>query len=291
MSRGAQSHRFEDSVIHRPIRKHDSLEHWSRRVFGRRRFGLIVNYAERWNDELCRKAAWFLQPFFERAAPDSYTVEMNLFIGNYGYTPFGAHFDDASTVVVHLHLGPASKTMTLWSRRRYLSINGSDRPCFRPRGIIAGGRSFSIGRRDIFVLPAGCFHVGFTPRFSAGIALAITPQSPDLSVQRALMHGCGELALSPPNCTMKSWIDESSDRYIASQASLLGFRARPLEKPRMELRGSTVTLAAPFHIHTRRRAGRCASTFEAQRSLYVPTPLCLRWSPGSTPKHRFPRTT
>jgi hypothetical protein len=251
--KGAQSHELEDRVIHAPPRPGESLERWSRRMFGRRRFGVVINYAERWNDELTRKVALFLAPLYRASgSPLAHAIEINIFFGDYGYTPFGAHRDDAVTSVVHLHVGPASKTMTTWSPRRYRSITGGGRPCFAPGSIVRGGRSFRVDAGDIFVLPAGCYHVGWTPRFSAGIAVAITPQKPEAALQKAIVTYGSELAQaasrSRASLTTSAWLQSILARFRARQASLLGFHALPLPRRPRRLNNCVVALAAPFPI-------------------------------------------
>ena len=268
---GSQSYALADRVIHDPPRQSENLEEWSARISEGRTFGLILNYAEQWNDDLSRKLALFLRPLHEDNAVEKYTFEVNLFIGNYGYTPFGAHWDDRYANIIHLHLGPNPKTITLWSPAKFKRITGSDRSHFHPETIVKFGRSYRLKSGDLFLLPPNYFHVGLTRNFSVGLAVVISPQTPNRILQAALAAASEELAskfplsssatlergmtsarraISQSRETLPGWMTTSVDRYLVQQRSLLGFCTKPRERAgRVRItRNKRVALSVPFKI-------------------------------------------
>jgi hypothetical protein len=268
---GGQSYALEDRVIHNPPMPSEGLARWSRRIFGRCNYGLILNYAEQWNDGLTRKVARLLRPLHDRTSIQRHTFEINLFMGNYGYTPFGAHWDDKHSSIIHLHLGPGAKTMTLWSPARYKRITGSERSHFAPGKIVKYGHSYHLRAGDLFLLPPDNFHVGFTRDFSVGIAIVISPQLVKRALAGALYVASEELtgvpaidnattlkqalnyirrAGAPRQPTLPEWVTKSVRRYHLQQQSLLGFCSRPLERSegKAVTHGKSLVLAAPFQL-------------------------------------------
>lgn len=268
---GSQSYALADRVIHDPPGQSENLEEWSVRISEGRTFGLILNYVEQWNDDLSRKLALFLRPLHEDNAIEQHTFEVNLFIGNYGYTPFGAHWDDRYASIIHFHLGPNPKTITLWSPARYKQITGSERSHFQPEMIVKFGRSYRLNSGDLFLLPPNYFHVGLTKNFSVGIAVVVSPQNPNRILEAALAAASEELArkfrfsssatfkqgmtrtrraISQSREPLPGWMTASVDRYLVQQRSLLGFCTKPRERAgRLRItRNKRVALSVPFKI-------------------------------------------
>lgn len=269
---GGLNHALIDKLILTPPLRGESLETWGKRISGSNRYGFIVTRAERWNDNLCQKVARFLAPLIGHATLREYSFEILLFVGNYGYTPFGAHFDDPNWGVIHLHLGPGTKVMTLWKSRKYQAITGSTRNNYEPEKIVDRGISYHIETGDLFLLPPGYFHVGFTSDFSADIAIDIHRLPAKALLKRALDCAVPSLiGLDPGKQTgsaddwLKSvrkqtklsvgaWASSSLDRYRTATLSLGGFTAEPLERtaPPHGLRGRSVSLTEPFRLYVRK---------------------------------------
>lgn len=290
---GGLNHALIDKLILTPPLRDESLESWGRRISGSNRYGFIVTRAERWNDNLCRKVARFLAPLIGRATLPEYSFEILLFVGNYGYTPFGAHFDDPNWGVIHFQLGPGTKVMTLWKSREYRAINGSTRNNYEPEKIVDRGTSFHIEAGDLFLLPPGYFHVGFTSDFSADIAIDIHRLPPKALLKRAL--DCAVSSLIPGSIGQNSgkqpgsagdwlkpvhkqtkrsvgdWASSSLERYRTAMLSLGGFTAEPAEStaPPHGLRGGSVRLTEPFRLCMRRK-GKLLCVYVRGREVIWP---------------------
>jgi Cupin superfamily protein len=269
---GGLSHALGDRFIHTPPESGENLEAWANRMSGADRFAFIVNHAERWNDDLCRKAARFLAPLVERIKLEEHTFEFVLFIGNYGYTPFGAHIDDHDLFVIHMHLGPGTKVMTLWDPAEYQALTGSTRSNFQPEQLVDRGKSYRIEAGDLFLLPPGYFHVGSTPEFSGDIAIAVSRVPAESMLKLALESAVPSLialnsAKRPSSADewlrsvgksthskVKDWARTSLDRYRAARISRGGFTSEPMDRtiPSDRLRTSSVRITDPFRLLFRR---------------------------------------
>ncbi|KDM91123.1 cupin domain-containing protein [Photobacterium galatheae] len=171
---GKLSPKDEHEFIFSSRNECESIEAYFLRLAGNRKFGVIINGAEQWSDELSRFAQQTFSPVIHKMGYDCSTIEVTLFIGNYGYTPFGIHVDDPYTQVVHFHLGPSNKSLTLFEPKLFHQFNGPSKNCYDPDAMIEMGNTFNIQPGDIFVLPPHYYHVGNTESFSIGIAIAIS---------------------------------------------------------------------------------------------------------------------
>lgn len=180
---GGLNPKFEDQVKFSTVSDFPTIEAWALSVFKEQNFGIIVNRAERWNADLALKIQECMYPITS-AFDGRYELEVTLFIGNYGYTPFGFHIDDEDTSVVHFHLGPGNKSMYLLDRDTFESNKtGLSNRCFDYGKLQPLSKMFSIKEGDLFVLPAHLFHLGYTPDFSVGVALAVIDKEVDGKMQ------------------------------------------------------------------------------------------------------------
>ncbi|QCP48996.1 hypothetical protein FAZ95_07250 [Trinickia violacea] len=192
---GMLSPKYENEVLLNSPDSGENFPHFMSRVTGGRKFGIVVNGAEQWSDPLARMAARVFAPVVEAQGHWRSMIEVTLFIGNYGYTPFGIHIDDPYTSVVHFHAGPTTKAMTLFSRSAFHRLNGPRKNCFNPELLTPHGQTFSIESGDVFLLPPHWYHIGNTDGFSIGIAFAISKYTDEKVSQQMLQHAITEQRL------------------------------------------------------------------------------------------------
>ncbi|MGN6233355.1 MAG: hypothetical protein ACTHNZ_19590 [Trinickia sp.] len=173
----------------------ESFREFVTRAVGAKRFGMIVNGAEQWSDPLARMGARVFSPIIDVLGAERSMIEVTLFIGNYGYTPFGVHIDDPYTSVVHFHLGLAAKTMTMFSKNDFHRLNGPRTNCFDPERLIPYGKSYSVELGDVFLLPPHWYHIGRTDDFSIGVAFAISKYPGDKMTAHLLQHAINDRRL------------------------------------------------------------------------------------------------
>lgn len=277
----------------RPPAAGESLEAWSRRVFGNKTFGLLINGAEQVSDRLARAVAAFLAPLLlERGMPWG-GVDISFFIGNYAHTPFGIH-QDVGVHVLHAHLGPGTKELLLWSLRGYRRHNGSWDESFDVARLRPHARRFLLRPGDFFYLPPTYFHVGATPELSAAMMVVLIERSEQEFLKQALTEALareqpalwpegGDVDtvvsdLSSLDRRLGSWIDESVSDLELSLASNQGLRRAPgsaavLDEP---WEGTTLRRVQPFRILYRRQGRQLVYFLRRRRFVAAFTPRLTR---------------
>lgn len=183
---GMLSPELENSVLYSKPNPDESFQQFLNRATKGCKFGIVVNGAEQWSDLLARFTARTFAPIVRILGANRTTLEVTLFIGNYGFTPFGIHIDDPYTSVVHFHVGPSSKEMTLFAKEDFHRLNGKRKNCFEPGKLLPYGKTFNIRPGDLFLLPPHYYHVGYTESFSIGVAVAIS-KYPDSMITKQIL--------------------------------------------------------------------------------------------------------
>jgi hypothetical protein len=195
---GMLSPQYENEVLYTKPLPGEGFEAYVSRATGGRKFGIVVNGAEQWSDALARMGARVFAPVVEALGAARSTIEVTLFIGNYGYTPFGIHIDDPYTSVVHFHAGPTTKEMTLLGIEEFHRLNGVQKNCFQPAKLIPHGRTFPIAAGDVFLLPPHYYHIGSTEGFSVGVAFALSKYPETSMTRQVLQRAIGEKDMAGP---------------------------------------------------------------------------------------------
>ena len=206
---GKENPTEETAFMYSERNEGESLAEYYNRVSKGKKFGVVINGAEQWSDELSRFAMRSFFPIIEKMGYDCASLEVTLFIGNYGYTPFGIHVDDPYTQVVHFHMGPSAKSMTLFEPEHFHQLNGPSKNCYNPDDIIDHGKTFDINPGDIFFLPAHYYHVGNTKEFSIGVAVSISKNPKNLVTQNLLRDAIHDKRFVGDFETVKSNLEKS----------------------------------------------------------------------------------
>ncbi|NHQ81107.1 hypothetical protein HA051_05860 [Chromobacterium vaccinii] len=150
----------------------ETLEQWTDRVFGGKKFGIILNSGEKFDLKLTSEIAICLSPFFEKIGYPRGGAQFTIFVGNYDKTPLGIHQDKRGESVMHFHLGPAGKTMYVWDPKQYrdlLATHGFTKKNFNELRPYAKEYQFESG--DIYYMPEGTYHIGQQDDLSIGITI------------------------------------------------------------------------------------------------------------------------
>ncbi|QZK98520.1 hypothetical protein [Flavobacterium psychrophilum] len=154
-----------------PPKENETLEEWTIRTFGNKKFGMIINQGERFNLPLSKMIAFKLKPLLDKIGMPTEGMIFTLFIGNYDKTPLGIHLDLPGKSVIHFHLGPGSKTMYTWDTKEYLDLVGEEK--YNNQNIekylpYANEHPFDEG--DVYFMPEDTYHVGTQEGLSVAIA-------------------------------------------------------------------------------------------------------------------------
>lgn len=151
--------------IAKGINEYDDIDSFSNSFFENYEFGVVAHHTNAYNDALAVEMYKMLFPLYDSLGVGIKGGDLNLFLGNYGWTPFGIHQDGKGENVIHFHLGPANKKMYLWSPDVYSKIENES----LETKIEKAEYIFDIAPGDLFFMPHGYFHIGYTPEYSIGL--------------------------------------------------------------------------------------------------------------------------
>jgi len=173
-----------------PPEEGETLEEWTVRVFGEKKFGMIINLGEKLNVDLANEVAKKMLPLFHKIGFPREGVNFTIFIGNYDKTPLGIHQDPAGQSVTHFHLGPADKTMYTWDKHEFpqlldqkgLLITAVDE-------LLPYATKYTFSEGDVYFMPEGEYHIGK----QEGLSIAVTIWQYNLTKSKLLKKLVGSV--------------------------------------------------------------------------------------------------
>ncbi|MCW3465680.1 hypothetical protein [Chitinophaga nivalis] len=158
-------------VYDTPPLEGETLEDWVTRLYGEKKFGMIINLGEKFNLSLSQSIALKVAPLFEKIGFPRDGVNFTLFVGNYDKTPLGIHQDPTGQNVIHFHLGPGGKTMYTWGPKEFPALLRDNKWKREDLDLlIPYSEEFSFEEGDMYFMPEGEYHIGK----QTGLSLAIT---------------------------------------------------------------------------------------------------------------------
>lgn len=148
----------------------ESLTGWANRVFPGLKFGIILNYGEKFSPLLAETIGRYANPLLEKIGIPVNGTCITIFIGNYGYTPLGIHQDHKGENVVHFHLGPGGKVMYNWEADDFKK-RGGHQNYMDVEAMLPYATSFPFKKGDLFYMPWDKFHIGHSDELSIGVTL------------------------------------------------------------------------------------------------------------------------
>ncbi|AXE35405.1 hypothetical protein [Chromobacterium phragmitis] len=193
-----------DEHFSQPPLADEDVESWVRRVFGERKFGIILNRGEKFSAGLSQAIALILEPALKMIGMPTEGILFTIFIGNYDLTPLGIHKDSPGKSVIHFHLGPGSKTMYTWDDDDY--VTAPDEKRFNNMNVAphlpsAAAHTFHAGQ--LYFMPENRFHLGMQNELSIGIACWFYNRS-DHDFACELLHRVRETCLRPSEIMLKA---------------------------------------------------------------------------------------
>ena len=241
---GLQDESLLNSIKAHPPKDNESLSSWGQALFKGSPWCIISDKVSGCIDELTYPIAKWIEPLVANYTPGSFVVDISPYIGKYGYTPFGAHVDIQGVSILHLHLGPNPKQMTLWDQDEFRQMAGSDATvCHDYERHLTKGITYTIKAGDIFHLPASTYyHIGRADDFSVGVTIGLKKEPPHNILKRALK----EHESDSPEIS-KSAIVES---YKLKKESNAGFIRSPLLKKlsAFDFINKQIRIAEPFPL-------------------------------------------
>jgi len=160
-----------DFFFNNPPTENEDILKWCSRVFGDKKFGVILNSIQNYDRSLKADIFRKFRPLLEEYGVPGNGIEITLFFGNYGYTPLGFHLDPKGHKVTHLHVGPGKKKMFLMTQEKYedeLKLKTGSKDFEK---LVPLSEEYEFNETDCFFMPVGYYHVGHTEELSIGLTV------------------------------------------------------------------------------------------------------------------------
>jgi len=149
----------------------DTLETWSQQIFGKEKFGMILNSLEAHSNEFSEKAATIVQPLLNIAGLPLQGLSFLFFMGNYGFTPFGIHKENVGEEGILFHLGPGKKLFYMWDDPTYNTIAHNTQVFHNIEEMLPKAQCYELEPGDAMFIPHQVYHVANTEDFSVSFVM------------------------------------------------------------------------------------------------------------------------
>jgi len=279
-----------------PPREDESLAEYFGKVFGTAEYCVIIHQADRYSEELVKRAHALTAPLAEQYGIPQLIFETGLIMGNYRSTPFAVHHDTNGRTL-HLNVGPGEKLMYTWERETIRRVTQTNKSSYTSPEEIAEllphGTCHTLDPNDFFLLPIHKYHFAATRGFTTDVVVAFEKHSTQSIIRRAVGNISsaivdmqenfaqarpGGFAIDAPT---EEWLQETIEIYSAKIRSNLGFNADPLSKPfpfgdELLALDLPVRLNHPFKIVAVER-GDVLHLFLRGKAVIVPNDEDLHW--------------
>jgi hypothetical protein len=210
---------YEARLFDSNIEKKDSLGEWAKKLFKNKKFGIIINHAHLFNEKISQNIAHFLSPLLKDIGIPSGGIGISLFIGNYGYTPFGVHQDMDEEYIFLFHLGDCNKKMFVWNPNYFQKLNLCTEDYFEPKRIEQYSKSFILERGDLLFFPAKYYHIGKTDDLSVSLSVGILGITNKQLVEAIFRHIYNEYYCFAPPTRMDLKLLKPNDESLLKHLS------------------------------------------------------------------------
>jgi hypothetical protein len=156
-----------------PIDEDESIFDWKKKVFGEKKIGMFLNFAETHDEELLNLLTKYIKPYTQEFGIPMNGISTTIVLGDYGWTPLGIHRDALGEYIIHLHLGPGRKDMYIWNKDKsdkYNYVHGNNVNNFDDFIQDYSSKS-TLSKGDIFSMAGKNVHIGNSNEFSIGLIL------------------------------------------------------------------------------------------------------------------------
>lgn len=278
---------LEQHVYPYPPLPGEGFEDWAKRAFGDQKFGIILNFGEKFSPGLAEQIGLYASPLLKKIGIPVNGTCITIFIGNYGFTPLGIHQDHKGENVIHFHVGPGGKVMYNWEPDDFKQLGGYQN-YMDVEKMLPHATAYPFKKGDLFYMPWNKFHIGCSDELSIGISLwfnhitrkkmidkllgsiktqyvaeddqTITKPEKDLHNLQGFADVVAVLKLDDEvkDLTVEQFLEHTYKEYIRALFSNGGWRARPLsleqetgynENEYEHLKDKTIQNIPPFVMH------------------------------------------
>ena len=282
----------------------EDLREWLRQTFGEVKFALFVNGCEKMDEAIPTAISRYMAPLLAKTGLPANGIQVDLIMGNYGYTPFGIHKDNIGDSTFHFHLGPSPKYFYTWAPDEYLNKLGGRQNEQDVEPFLPFATKYTIEEGAIFYLPWTEYHVGYTPELSMAVTATLQWGTKTTLISNVLQQLSADLLESTTGGHVRSektpetprefgrldeelahnplWNDTSFlqalelsyERLLLKSGSNGGMQARPVddkeERPAAWFRDKHISIREPFPIFWREQRQRGSEVYARGHCLLPP---------------------
>lgn len=162
---------FINKMVANPPKTGDSLDEWSKKIFGDQKFGMILIGLEQYSNAFAEKVANVVLPLLQAAGLPKNGLSFLFFMGNYGFTPFGIHKEATGEDGFLFHMGPSNKKFYTWDNPKYNVIEHNTKTFHNIDEFIPKAESYVLNPGDVMFIPHYVYHIANTPEFSVSFVM------------------------------------------------------------------------------------------------------------------------
>lgn len=147
-----------------------NVESWANRILPNKKFCFVINHANKFSDSLTQKMSLIMEPLVSQIGIPMDGMHIGIFIGNYGFTPFGIHQDPMGAYFFNFHLGPGEKVMYNWNEDEYVKLKGTHNN-INVQPLLSESKEFNLNSGSIYFMPWDKFHIAKTDDFSISLSV------------------------------------------------------------------------------------------------------------------------
>jgi Cupin superfamily protein len=166
-----QANDFISTLFEQPPFDGENVTDYTNRIFPNLKFGIVINRIEKFSNHFAKRLLLMVQPLFDKTGIPLGGISADIFIGNYGWTPFGIHRDRKGERITHFHLGPGSKAMYTWEDEEYAKLANGKQGNKNIEPILMYARKYEFKLGDMYYMPSGKWHIGFSDQLSVALVL------------------------------------------------------------------------------------------------------------------------
>jgi hypothetical protein len=170
VDRQLQNNVVDQMALQKPT-KETSLEDWCTSIFDDKKFGVIFNSLESYDNQLVERMCSIIHPLLEKAGMPLGGLSFLFFMGNYGFTPFGIHKEAKGEEGFLFHMGPSNKTFYTWDIEEYNAIEHNTEVFHNVEEMLPMAKPYELSPTSVMFIPNHLYHIANTEEFSFSVVM------------------------------------------------------------------------------------------------------------------------
>jgi hypothetical protein len=162
---------LSQKMMDNPPANYPDLKSWASAIFGKDKFGIVLNSLEAYSNDFAALAARLVKPLLEKAGLPLEGLSFLFFMGDYGFTPFGVHKESVGEEGFLFHLGPGTKQFYSWDDPEYNAIAHNTQVFHDFDEMLPKATCHELLPGDAMFVPHQVYHIANTSEFSISFVM------------------------------------------------------------------------------------------------------------------------